>query len=54
MYCEQVEAPAKKCEAALPGKTIEHPRTAMAWLESDRRDDIVGYYDEMVSKEDLH
>jgi len=38
----------------INGFLNEHPRTAMAWLDSDRRDDIVAYYDQMVSKEDLY
>jgi len=37
----------------IGGVMNEHPRSAMAWMESDRRDDILAFYDSVVTDDTL-
>jgi len=37
----------------VTGVLNEHPRAAMKWMDSDRREDIVGFYDSMITDETL-
>ena len=38
----------------VSGAMNEHPRSALAWMDSDKKEDYVGFYEEMVrSKEEL-
>jgi 4-hydroxy 2-oxovalerate aldolase len=38
----------------VAGSLNEHPRAAMAWMDSDKKEDYVGFYDEIIdTREDL-
>ncbi|MDA3892713.1 MAG: aldolase catalytic domain-containing protein [Salinivirgaceae bacterium] len=38
----------------VSGSLNEHPRAAMAWMDSDKKDDYVGFYEEIMdTREDL-
>jgi 4-hydroxy 2-oxovalerate aldolase len=37
----------------ITGSMNQHPRSAMKWMASDQRDDVVAFYDQMVAHEDL-
>jgi 4-hydroxy 2-oxovalerate aldolase len=38
----------------VSGSLNEHPRAAMAWMDSDKKDDYVGFYEEIIdTREDL-
>ncbi len=37
----------------ITGSMNEHPRSAMKWMDSDKRDDIVAFYDQMIDIDEL-
>lgn len=37
----------------VTGVMNEHPRAAMKWMDSDRREDVVGFYDSLVAGDPL-
>jgi len=37
----------------ITGSLNQHPRAAMAWMDSERWNDFVGFYDSLAQAEDL-
>jgi 4-hydroxy 2-oxovalerate aldolase len=37
----------------ISGALNQHPRSAMEWMESDRKNDLVTFFNQMIEKEDL-